>query len=121
MHTYSDGTSACGVEVGDQGKRCGNVKGLADAHGGTRPDELIHGGDIAGEIGHKGPCEQAEPDDTTPAETIRNEAADGAEKGVGPLEGGEHVPPGFLVRDAGDVLHHGFLHRGQHLPIQIIQ
>ena len=121
MDAHRARTSAESVVVGDERKCGGDVTRLADPHQRARPEQAVIGSDVAGRPGDRRPDKQARADGVAPAEPVGEVSADWTQKGVDPLELGEHVAPVRINANARDVGHHGELHRRKHLAVEVVE
>ena len=121
MHAHRPRASAAGVVVRDHCECSRDIKSLAHAHRRACPKQLLIATHLPGVPGDGRPHDEAARDGVFATEAIRDVATDGAEEGVHPFELPEHVTPVRLTADARDVLHHADLHRGDHLPVEVVQ
>ena len=125
-HVDADGQRArlALVPVGYQGQGGGDVQGLADAHDGAEPIELVEGVGIAHHPRDEGPHEEAAHHEPFAAHAVGHHARHGAEEAVDPQdpqEDGHQRAKRLGLVQFDDIDLHGLLHGGEHLAVHIVQ
>ena len=107
--------------VGNQRKGGRDIKSLADSHQRSRHQQSFVGRYMPGRPGHQRPGQQAPANSHPPPEAVCDVSSNRAQKGINPFELTEHPAPIRIIPDVKDVAHHRSLHRGEHLPIEIVE
>ena len=122
MDTGCHGAGLAAVIIRDKSQCGGNVEGLAHTHEGAPEDEFLQRGGLAGHVGHSGPHHQRTENDELAAETVSQETAHGAQRGINDEEGrGHHAEFGLAHLDAVRTFRDGLVEHGQQLTIKVIE
>jgi hypothetical protein len=114
-------TGVADVVLRDQRQRRRNVERLADPHQRPRDHEFVERRHMPGPPGDQRPDEKTAADDPAPAEAVGDVSTKWTQDRVRPLEATQHQTPVGPVRNGRNVADHRGLHRGEHLPVEIVE
>ena len=107
--------------VGDEREAGGDVQRLAHTHDRPQHVQRVEVVRVAHPERDDGPDAEAGRDQPLPVDAVRDQPCDRAHQPVDPQEHGHQPAEVLRALQPADVAHHRGLHRGEHLPVEIVE